>query len=69
MILFFMSRKAEDAHVPEKELQAKAKRANYRPAPRHKTIEPTQMPEQNSGEGAVTRDEMTKLFGNALRVR
>ena len=50
------------------------KASNHRPSPRPEVpvLSPGDMgyvePEK-AGEGAVTREEMVRLFGNALRVR
>ncbi len=65
-----MSRRAEDgipSTVPKLEMQPQA---NRRTSPRHETIEPTKMlPMADHDSEPVTREEMQKLFGRALRVR
>ena len=64
-----MSRKAEDAIVPVVAHHSDAARADHRPSPRRQAGEPTKVADASNDDGAVTRAEMTKLFGSALRVR
>jgi hypothetical protein len=66
VILFFMSRTAENANAPIVAEQSEAVRASYRSVSHHASTSPAVTP---SGEDAVTKDEMMKLFGSALRVR
>ncbi|MCX7566416.1 hypothetical protein OS189_08685 [Sulfitobacter sp. F26169L] len=69
MILFFMSRKADDALVPTVRHRADKAQTDYPTSPRHNEIAPTHMPDLAQAEGGVTREEIIKLFGGALRVR
>jgi hypothetical protein len=66
VILFFMSRAAENADAPVAAEQSESFRASYRSVSHHETTSSLNPP---SGEEAVTKDEMMKLFGSALRVR
>lgn len=66
VILFFMSRTADDVEVPKLAEHSAVERADHRPTSHHDYISPTAA---QSNDDAVTRDEMMKLFGGALRVR
>jgi hypothetical protein len=66
VILFFMSRAAEKADAPVAAEQSEVFHASYRSVSHHA---PTSSLVPPSGEEAVTKDEMIKLFGSALRVR
>lgn len=69
VILFFMSRGADDAVVPAVPKPIEKPRASHRTSSRHESIAPTEMPDSPEGDDAVTREEILKLFGGALRVR
>ncbi len=74
VILFFMSRNvssAEDASTVDASVAAIT---NHRSPPRLKSTDlgPGDMgctDPKAKGQGVVTREEMVRLFGNALRVR
>lgn len=61
-----MSRSADDAASPSLAKQSEATRADHRSAPLHENTVPELTP---TAQDTVTRDEMIKLFGSALRVR
>ncbi|MEP1766253.1 MAG: hypothetical protein ABJJ53_06365 [Sulfitobacter sp.] len=67
IILFLISRRAEDAVVSDSE---PLKHVAVPAESKHEDINPTHSPQYGpEGDEAVTREEMMKLFGNALRVR
>ena len=63
MILFMMSRRAEDGEFREAEQPAETVRPN------HRTLTENTVSAQRDISGNVTREEMQRLFGTALRVR
>lgn len=65
-----MSRQADEAVAPSLAKPAPSSDVKRRTSTRRRRIEPTHSPEQDKfNSDAVTREEMVKLFGNALRVR
>lgn len=69
VILFMMSRRAADAGSPAAKPAADAMELSRR-ARLTATRESSGAGEVNHGaDGPITREEMTRLFGNALRVR
>jgi hypothetical protein len=66
VILFFMSRTADDVEVPKMAEHSEVTRADHRPTSHY---DYTSSKAAQSSDDLVTRDEMMKLFGGALRVR
>lgn len=65
-----MSRSAESAVVPAVPQPQSAQGMAPEILPHHQSHEPKQVPyDEPYRDDAVTRDEMMKLFGRALRVR
>lgn len=79
VILFMMSRRAQDtgAKVPSPAPNGPQKTHRARPRPKRREARREVPPCQSRTEpgiegqqgGPITREEMTRLFGNALRVR
>lgn len=70
VILFMMSRRADDAVVPSLAKPNHSSSDSRRTSTRHKSIEPTHsLHNADFDNDTVTREEMLKLFGGALRVR
>lgn len=69
VILFMMSRRAEDVGPPIDDAASDATDQSYR-ARLQSEIERTQVrPDDMHADAPLTREEMTQLFGKALRVR
>jgi hypothetical protein len=70
VILFLMSRQADDAVEPSLAKHAPSSGGKGRTSTRHASIAPTHSYQQDGYDSdAVTKEEMVKLFGSALRVR
>lgn len=74
VILFFMSRKADEAHVPTLAVRSEAVRSvaawpDRKPSLGYQGVVSKQTFNESYNEDPVTREEMTKLFGSALSVR
>jgi hypothetical protein len=69
VILFFMSRRTDRSGIVALSDMPHAPRRSHRTSsPRKMTIR-DKAQEGLPAEGSVTREEMTRLFGNALRIR